>query len=72
MRNSSLHRHQFISTCCKGVSYLTIFVGLIKHEETRILEDGEKKDDDIISIYDHYSSFANAITGVVEESKENG
>jgi hypothetical protein len=52
--------------------FITIFVGLIKHEETGILEDEEKKDDDIISIYDHYSSFANAITGVVEESKENG
>jgi hypothetical protein len=54
------------------VPYLTILVGLIKHEETWILEDEEKKDDDIISIYDHYSSLANAITGVVEESKENG
>ncbi|KAL5656948.1 hypothetical protein ACJX0J_030111, partial [Zea mays] len=35
------------------------------HEEIGILEEEEKKDDDIISIYDHYSSFANAITGGV-------
>jgi hypothetical protein len=47
------------------------YVCWTKHEETRVLEDEEKEDDNTILYHTHYNFFAHAIMGGAKEPEEN-